>query len=90
MSAKQNTNTPIYSSNRIYNTSLLSSSFLYRVVVKDPPEIGLHLLLSEDEPRFPWPRVKEILVEAPTVIVAIMTARELGYQVTHVECMYHD
>jgi hypothetical protein len=83
--------TPIISSNRIYNTSLLSSIYLYRVLVRDPPVRSIYPISPEDEsPWHVWSQVKEILIEAPTVIVAIMTARDVGYTVTHVECMHHD
>jgi hypothetical protein len=84
MTDRQDSPTLIISSNTVYNTSLLSSIYLYRVLVRDPP-------VREDKPPwYVWSQVTEIHIEAPTVIAAIMTARDLGYIVSHVECMYHD
>ena len=88
MSAKDSSITPMYSSNKVYNTSLLSSIYIYRVLVRDPLGKGIYPISPEEDKH--WFSAIEILIEAPTVLIAIMTARDLGYDVTHVQCMHHD
>jgi hypothetical protein len=86
-----NTNTIIYFSDTVYNTSLLSSILLYRVSIEVPPGVvpNTNMLNPYSLKKIDGSGYK-ILIEAPTAIIAYMTAMELGYVVTHINNMYHD